>query len=406
MDPESMKQERRIGRSEVLTIAVIFAVLAVSVPVQYLVRRKVVVGMSSQHAHSHAHVVEEHEHAAEHEEDHVHQEEGHPASNIPLGSNLIDNYSFEVGTRSSIFGWLKKGEEGGALVYRDENRSYRGFASAAVSSQESPFVDAGWAMPLGALPLDHDLVFKGYIRTERLSGEAYLGMIVRGSAQEGGELNTLVIAHSDDLEGDNGWTPVELRCHVPPEAKEVWLECGMYGTGRAWFDELSLVMEERETRPQPGVNLLRNPSFEEGTRHWHCHISGFSGPPLYAVVPAAPGGSNALRIVNAPESGPGEITAFSQSVCGLRGEKGSLRLKGALRGESVDARAWVEAFALRASGPQGYMAAELGKGSTGWGSFELTLPLDGDTAGLFIRVNLEGGGTLYVADLELVFTPS
>jgi hypothetical protein len=285
-----------------------------------------------------------------------------------------------VGTASEAYGWQKKGEEGGALVYRDENRSYRGFASAAVSSRESPFVDAGWVMLLGVLPLDHDIVFRGYVKAEELKGEAYLGIIVRGAAQEEGEMETLVTAHSDDLEGDRDWTQVELRCHVPPEARGVWLECGMYGTGRAWFDELSLVMEERETFPSPGANLLRNPSFEEGVRHWHCHVSGFAGPPLYAVVPASPGRGNALRISNVPGSGPGAVTAFSQSACGLHGEKGTLRLKGMLRGESVTGRAWVEVFAMRATGPQGYVAAELGRGSGGWSPFELAIPLDGETA--------------------------
>jgi len=403
-----MSPVKRIGKREILFIAVIFAALAVSVPIQYLVRREVVVGMSPQHAHSHAHGEEEknHAHGEEGEEDgHTHEGEvGHPASDIPLGSNLIANFSFEVGTRSSIFGWQKKGEEGGALVYRDEERSYKGFASAAVSSQESVFVDAGWVMRLDVLPLDHDIVFNGYVRTEGLRGEAYLGIVARGSAQEEGEAAALIIAYTDNVEGDSEWTPVELRCHVPPEAREIWLECGMYGAGRAWFDEVSLVMEERENFPSPGVNLLRNPSFEEGVRHWHCYQSGLSGPPLYVTVPAGPGGGNALRISIAPGSDPGALTAFYQSVCGLRGEKGTLRFRGMLRGESITGKAWVDVFALTASGPRGSIAAERATGSGGWEPFELTLPIDGETAGLFVRVNLEGEGTAYFDGLELVFT--
>lgn len=398
-----MRQGKRIEKQDVLLIAVIVAALLASVPIQYLVRREVVVGMRSEHAHSHAHTEEEeHEHAEGEGGEQNHGEEGHAASDIPLGSNLIDNYSFEVGTRSSLYGWQKKGEEAGALVYRDDARSYKGFASAAVSSQESVFVDAGWVMQLGVLPLEHDLIFNGYVMTEGLRGEAYLGMIIRGSGDGEGDMATLAIAYSDDLEGDSGWTPVELRCHVPPEAVEIWLECGMYGTGRAWFDEVSLVMEERESFPSPGMNLLRNPSFEDGVRHWHCYWSGLSGPPLYEAVPMSPGRGNALRVSNAPGSNPTARTSFYQSVCGLHGKKGSLRLRGVLRGESLAGKAWVDVFALRAPSSPGYIATEKGRGDTGWEAFELTIPLDGKTAGIFVRVNLEG--TVYVDGLELVYT--
>ena len=51
-------------RHLLLTLAVVAAVLAVSVPVQYLVRKEVVVGLPSDSAHSHAHAERE-EHGAE-----------------------------------------------------------------------------------------------------------------------------------------------------------------------------------------------------------------------------------------------------------------------------------------------------------------------------------------------------
>ncbi|MEW6554564.1 MAG: hypothetical protein AB1384_09785 [Actinomycetota bacterium] len=45
--------------------AALLAILTVSVPLQYLVRQEVVVGLASDEAHSHAHEEEEHSHVEE-----------------------------------------------------------------------------------------------------------------------------------------------------------------------------------------------------------------------------------------------------------------------------------------------------------------------------------------------------
>ncbi len=390
-------------------VVVVLAALAASVPIQYMVRREVVTGLASEHAHSHAH---EHEEDHEHEEGHVHAEEeehgeeGHPASDIPLHTNLISNYSFEVGTRETIWGWAKKGEERGALVFRDRQRSYKGFASAAVSSQESDFVDAGWYTMLGQTPVGHDAVFRGQVRTEGLEGQAYLGIIVRGAGEEEAKLRTLVVAYSDRGEGTTGWTPVELRCYVPLEAREVWLECGMYGRGRAWFDDVSLEVEEREEYPPAGVNLLGNPSFEEGARYWHLFFSGTDRPPVYGSEPGWSGKERSLRVENQPGADPSAHTGFYQTVPGLSGRKGSLLLRGRLRAQAVSGRVWVDAVAFGVSGSLGFMASRELVGSTGWEEFEARIPLDGGADSLMVRLNVEGAGALVADDLGAVFIPS
>lgn len=388
----------------------VLAALAISVPIQYLVRREVVTGLASEHAHSHAHEHgEAHEQGEEeghaHAGEESHGEEGHPASEIPLHANLIANYGFEVGTRESIWGWGKKGEESGALAYRDQSRSYRGFASAAVSSQESDFVDAGWYTRLPQAPVGHDVVFRGQVRTEGLVGQAYLGVIVRGG-EEDQEPRTLLVAYSDGGEGTTGWTPLEMRAYVPLQAREVWLECGMYGKGRAWFDEVSLEVEEREEYPPEGTNLLRNPSFEEGTRFWHLFLSGTQKPPVYGLESGWSGPGNSLRVENPPDLGATAHTGFFQTVPGLSGHTGSLLLRGRLRARSVSGRVWVDAVGFGVSGSMGYMASRELTGSSGWEGFEARVPLDGETDSLMVRVNVEGSGTLLVDDLEAIFVPA
>ncbi|MGQ9537095.1 MAG: hypothetical protein ACUVT4_07715 [Actinomycetota bacterium] len=389
---------------------IVLVALALSVPFQYLVHRKVVTGLAAEHAHSHAHEAgEEHAHE-EGERAHVGEEEhggeGHPASDIPLHTNLIANYSFEVGTRETILGWASKGGERGALAFRDTRRSYRGFASAAVSSQERDFVDAGWYTRLPDTPVGYDVVFRGQVRTENLQGRAYLGVMVRGAAEGDDEMRTLLVAYADQVEGTTGWTPVEMRAYVPLKAREVWLECGMYGKGKAWFDEVSLTVEEREEYPPAGVNLLGNPSFEEGTQGWHIFLSGTETPPVYGPEPGWSGTGRSLRVENRAGIDPAAHTGFYQTIPGLSGKKGKLLLRGKIRAQSVSGRKWVDAVAFGISGSLGFMASREVAGSAEWEGFEAWIPLDGSAESLMVRLNLEGSGVLVVDDLEAVYYPA
>lgn len=233
--------------------AILIFLLALTIPLQYLVRREVVVGIPSESTHSHAgHGEEEaqdHEDSGEEEGEHVHEhteEEGHLATEVNLGINLIPNFGFEVGTYEQIWGWTGFGPEQGEVVYRDDDVAYRGLASAAVSTNGINVDEAGWYMRLDELPLDHFVYFEGYLKTEALTGVAYLQVTLE--TREEGNDNPLVLgwANSDTVTGDSEWTLLTLSLYVPPEATGVWLKAGLSGQGRVWFDELSLVVEEPE----------------------------------------------------------------------------------------------------------------------------------------------------------------
>ena len=233
-----------------MCLAVLFA-LALTVPLQYLVRKEVVVGLSSESAHSHAHGEEEdaHAHEGSSEEDHAHEhpeEEGHPATEVPLGTNLIPNYGFEVGTREQAWGWFAVGTGEGETVYRDGKTARSGLASAAVNTNGATVRGAGWLMRLDELPLEHVVVAEGYVKTEGLVGGAYLKITLETREEGDDRPQALGWAYSDVKAGDNDWTFVGARVEVPPQATGVWLEAGLFGRGRAWFDDLSLVVEEAE----------------------------------------------------------------------------------------------------------------------------------------------------------------
>jgi hypothetical protein len=216
----------------------VILVLAISIPLQYLVRRDVVVGLAPGSAHSHAH--------SEGEDGHQHTEEEHQAAEVKLGENLISNYGFEAGTREQIWGWTAMGTGQGEAIYRDLDVARSGMASAAISTNGNLVQGAKWVMRMDELPLGHEVVAEGYIRTESLAGAAYLSILLETTEEDGEKPVALDWAFSDAVAEDSDWTRVNVRIYVPPEATGVWFEAGLQGSGRAWFDDVSLLVEEAE----------------------------------------------------------------------------------------------------------------------------------------------------------------
>jgi hypothetical protein len=236
------------SRRKAAVTAVLICLLAITIPLQYLVRREVVVGLPSDAAHSHAHGEEEDVHTHEHsgQERHVHEhpdDEGHLATEVALGVNLIPNHGFEVGTREKVWGWLRVANDQGAVSYRDEAVSRRGFASAAVYAGEISVEGAGWITRLDELPLDHVVVVEGYVKTDLLQGEAYLAVMYEFEA--GGSQREIAAAYTPGIGGNSDWTEVSVGCYIPPGAVGVYILAQVFGQGRAWFDDLSLVVEEK-----------------------------------------------------------------------------------------------------------------------------------------------------------------
>jgi len=243
----------RERRGLLVLLAAVLVILAVSVPLQYLVRQEVVVGLASDEAHSHAHGEEEDSHgdagSEEGEEEHAHEHtdsEDHLASEVPLGINLIPNYGFESGTREQIWGWMKVGGGQGEAVYRDLDVARSGLASAAVATNGAIVDNAGWVMRLDELPLQHEVLVEGYIRTEGLAGAAFLRITLETMEESSGKQQVLYWVFSEAVGGDSDWTFCGASIYVPAETTVVWLEAGVQGQGKAWFDDISLVVEEPE----------------------------------------------------------------------------------------------------------------------------------------------------------------
>ena len=232
----------RDRKTAVTICVVIFFALVLTVPLQYLTRKEVVVGLGSESAHSEAHSEGEDSHTDEGSNG----QEGQPAIEVTPGVNLIPNYGFEVGTREQAWGWFKVEVAQGETVYRDDDVARSGLASAAVNTNGATIDGAGWLMRLDELPLDRVVIAEGYIKTEGFTGGAYLIITLETWKQGQDKPVVLDRAYTDAVAGDSDWTFTSTRIYVPPEATGVWLEAGVSGQGRAWFDDLSLAVEEAE----------------------------------------------------------------------------------------------------------------------------------------------------------------
>jgi hypothetical protein len=82
-------------------------------------------------------------------------------------------------------------------------------------------------------------------------------------------------------EEETPWVKREARVYVPPLTNVIFVRCGLIGTGQLMLDDASLTFEAPLPAPplQPGVNLLKDPSFEQGGLDWE-----FSVPPYRNTI--------------------------------------------------------------------------------------------------------------------------
>ncbi|OFW59472.1 MAG: hypothetical protein A2W01_07180 [Candidatus Solincola sediminis] len=369
-----------------LFLLVIILLLLISLPLQYLVQKEVVVGLPSDAGHSEAHE--------------GHEEEGHSETEeVRTGPIIVTNFGFEVGTREQIWGWSQVGTDQGAVIFRDDDVSRWGFASAAINTNDALVNDCGWYTKLDELPLARDLVFSGYVKTEALKGEAYLRVLCQGALEGQEQQQLLASLSTDDLHGDHDWTLTSLECFIPPEASGIWLEIGMFGSGQAWFDDLSLEVKERQDRIVVGENLIRNPELADAARFWH--VFGTTTALLdYGNVVIAGQPTFLLRCNSGTED---NSTVLYQSLSGFYGRTGTLTISGRMRCEVLRGEAFLGLRILRAGGEMDFRSANAISGNMAWTDFNAAVILDGSVDDVWVSANMQGSGSLYVSSLTATY---
>src|SRR6185295_9643205 len=108
---------------------------------------------------------------------------------------------------------------------------------------------------------------RGYLRTEDVTG--YAGLWMR--QDNGREMLALENMESQKLKGTHDWTEYKITLPVQAETKSLVFGFLMAGTGKAWADDLQILVDGRPVweipkTPPPTTILDRDKEFDSGSR--------------------------------------------------------------------------------------------------------------------------------------------
>ncbi len=353
---------------------------------------------------------EGHEHAHSHEEgEAAHEEEGEGdegQAEKPPGNNLITNFSFEVGESLDIYGWSPVGFDPGTSAWRDTLSAADGFACAALSADESSSgYDLLWRQQVVEFPTGVDLEVSGLVRVEELSGRSFLR--VSGIRIYGGEARQTVFLDLSGPSGSGGWDRLSGELYLPEDIEFLVVEVGIFGFGKAWFDEISAVPRERLHSPPPyEVNLLRNPDFQEGLSGWGLLPTDPLVRSGWGISDDGPGGGKALFIQPVAPAAEPNPTFFYQAVSGLEGSPGVAHLSGSANTLSLQGEANVFLVLYTSDAYYTVTPTEPLTGGNGWRRLSCSAPLPEGIRSAWIYLSAEGSGTALFSEIDFHISPA
>lgn len=347
--------------------------------------------------------------AADSGHDHAHAEESTDTSQTSAepatGDNLMINNSFEVGTDLSMDFWVPAGEDPGTSAWHDTSVSRFGFASATLLSRNSSRgVDLTWTQAILNAPAGKDVIIRGSIKTEGLSGNAFLR--VMGILQTEQFTNYLVWLDLDSVTGTSDWQEVSGSFYLPPEVTLVKVAVGINGEGRAWFDGLSLVAAEHVQTSLPReTNLLANPDFSQGTLFWN--FFSIPGTPKvdWGIVSGGGGSGSSIYLTQPQSIDKANFSGFFQVINNLYRTRDEAVLSGLVRTEGLEGEAFLN-LVFYGPGNRVGVETELAlTGTQGWQPLELKVQVPENSDSVWVRIISNGKGTVYFDDLDFRLVP-
>jgi hypothetical protein len=381
-----MKKNRR--KWMIFAAVVALLVLAGGLTQHYLKDNLVV---AIQESHDRAHVEE--------------STDGEDASETVASENLVANYSFEVGSDLEFYDWETDGEDPGTGIWRDQEVSAFGFSSAAMLARDtSRGTDLILAQKLQDVPAGQEVTVKGWVKTEELHGNAFLR--VDGFISEEPASRYLVWLSLDEVTGTADWQEVQGTLYLPPEVTGASVSVGIFGEGKAWFDEISLTAVERVPAPLPrDENLLRNPDFAQSTLYWH-YFSVPGTPKVDWGVRDSGGATGPNLFLTQPSPvDQSQYSGFYQVVNGLDHTTDLATLRGRVRAEDLEGEAWL-ALTFYGLNGRGLAESDLAlSGSRDWEYLEVQVQVPDDAKSVWVRLIFNGTGTAAFDDIDFRLMP-
>ncbi len=173
--------------------------------------------------------------------------------------------SFEAPVRAGLPGGWGGGPAG--TIFADDKVVHGGRWSARIERHsDSP---AEFSTITKSIPMDFSGVtieLRGFLRTEEVSDSAGLWM------REDGDTPGLAFDNmqAQQLKGTTAWEEYSIALHVVPEAKRLFFGVVVTGTGKAWADDLQLLVDGKPVweapKAQPPTTVLdRDHEFDFGS---------------------------------------------------------------------------------------------------------------------------------------------
>lgn len=200
----------------------------------------------------------------------------------------LENAGFELDiSGESPSGWEVMSND--QTVDRDFQIKSEGTASLRVRSS-SPRSSTMARQEIPSALVQRDTVrFSGMIRTDDVQGTATLFVVVRGKAEQ------IFVDDMGDrpVQGDTGWTAVDIRIPKLLDAESVELGILMIGAGTAWFDALALETIELGESSDVARSYLHNTL--DIIEQRSIHSSEMDWPALRQEVSAIAAGSRSTE---------------------------------------------------------------------------------------------------------------
>lgn len=199
------------------------------------------------------------------------------------------------------------------------------------------------------------------------------------------------------------WVEREARAYVPPGTNVLYVRAGLIGTGQMLFDDASLTLQPAPppAKVAKGVNLFREPGFEEGGIAWDLAIPPYEGSRITVDTTVAHSGRTSLKLSDFWDGLVEARMGVGQPFEGrsLRGQR--VRLTAWLKGDSLEGTALVKIYThglhtrvLQSPG------AELLSGTWDWKqiAIELDIPKDAEIVWTNIYALAPARGTVWIDD--------
>lgn len=354
------------------------------------------------------------------------------AASARAGRNLLQNGDFERGLTSHPWmpsAWDTSMADLPTVFFgRDSFLVHGGRWAVNVANMSTAFPMAhNWSQTLlvGPETWGKTAVFRMWTRNNGIEGRAYIMVQAYSDtatrmAQIWGvdhdeALLRLGIHKIDDPLLDLGWKRVsfnepltdwverEARTVIPPGTNVIFVRGGLMGTGQMLFDDASLTLEPTPARPraQKGVNLFREPGFEEGALEWDIAIPPYEGAKVAVDTTVAHTGRASLLVSDffdgLVEARMGAGQPFDGRT--LRGQR--VRLSAFYKGDSLEGTCFVKIYShgLQSRVKQS-PGAELLSGTWDWKelSIEFDVPEDSELVWANLLVLAPAKGRVWLDD--------